>query len=79
MLSAISFLLVLYIGVLFFALIALITHFSIYETFLFTIMVSVNIKKTSTKYYTATSLDVGSHKKTQKGVPGLIVTTFFYK
>ena len=40
-------------------------------------MVSVNIKKTSTKYSTATSLDVGSHKKTQKGVPGLIVTTFF--
>ena len=40
-------------------------------------MVSVNIKKTSTKYYTATFLDVGSHKKTQKGVPGLIVTTFF--
>ena len=22
-------------------------------------------------------MDVGSHKKTQKGVPGLIVTTFF--
>ena len=38
-------------------------------------MVSVNISLK--KLSTATSLDVGSHKKTQKGVPGLIVTNFF--